>query len=162
METMKVCTNCKEERVSTDFYRQHGKYVLQCKTCLKSKISERYCKNSESINLKKKEERKLNPGLTLYYNARQRARRNNLPFDLKVSDIFVPDFCPVLGMRLEVSDKIISPNSTTLDKIVPKLGYIRGNIQVISNRANSMKHDASISDMMLFARWVLNNFEETE
>lgn len=159
---VKTCTTCNKEKKITEFYTQYGKYITQCKLCIQNKIKTRYSKNRDSINSKMKEKRKSNPRFTLYYNAKQRARRNNIPFKLDMLDIPTPEFCPILGLKLEISDKTVSPNSPTLDKIIPELGYVKGNIQVISNRANSMKNDASISELLLFAEWVFNNFKDKD
>jgi hypothetical protein len=42
-----------------------------------------------------------------------------------------------------------SPNSPSLDKIIPSKGYIKGNVWVISNRANTLKNDASLQELEL-------------
>ena len=38
------------------------------------------------------------------------------------------------------------PDSPSLDRIVPELGYVKGNIRVISNRANHLKSDATLEE----------------
>jgi hypothetical protein len=48
--------------------------------------------------------------------------------------------CPVLGIPIILGGKL-SKNSPSLDKMVPGLGYVRGNVLVISHRANTMKGD---------------------
>jgi hypothetical protein len=47
------------------------------------------------------------------------------------------------------------PDAPSLDKIDPKLGYVPGNIQVISHKANAMKWDATREELRAFAKWVL-------
>lgn len=42
-------------------------------------------------------------------------------------------------------------NSPTLDKIEPALGYVPGNIIVISGRANRLKADATIDELRAIA-----------
>lgn len=39
------------------------------------------------------------------------------------------------------------PDSPSLDRIKPELGYVKGNIRVISFKANSIKNDASIEEL---------------
>ena len=46
-------------------------------------------------------------------------------------------------------------NSPALDRIDNTKGYIRGNVWVISHRANQMKVDANIEELKLFAEWVM-------
>jgi hypothetical protein len=89
----------------------------------------------------------------LLCSARVRAKKKNIPFDIDVSDIVVPTHCPVLGipifvtMRENQETKRNLPNSPSLDRIQPKLGYVRGNVQVISWRANDLKKDATLEEL---------------
>jgi hypothetical protein len=79
----------------------------------------------------------------LLQNARQRALRYGLPFDLTLDDILVPEQCPVLGIPLRTGEGKASPYSPSLDRIDPRLGYVRGNVLVLSHRANTLKSDAT-------------------
>jgi hypothetical protein len=67
--------------------------------------------------------------------------KHGLPFDLALDDVVIPDACPVLGMKLETHRGAIGQNSPTIDRLVPSLGYVRGNVAIISNRANVLKRD---------------------
>lgn len=96
-------------------------------------------------------------------NAQYRAKRDGLPFYIKIEDVVIPEICPVLGIRLEFSPgpggRGFGDSSPSLDKIVPSLGYVPGNIRVISYRANSLKKDATADEL----RAVLDYVErETE
>jgi len=72
-------------------------------------------------------------------SARQRAHKNNIPFDLEPDDIFVPEYCPVFPeIKLKVN-KVTGDDSPSIDRLIPELGYIRGNVQIISHKANSIK-----------------------
>ncbi len=69
---------------------------------------------------------------------------------------YIPDVCPVLGISLYPgTGRGPGHNAPSLDRIVPALGYVPGNVQVISHLANSMKRDASPEQLRLFAEWVL-------
>jgi hypothetical protein len=48
--------------------------------------------------------------------------------------------------------------SPSLDRIKPELGYVPGNIQVISARANVMKNDATPEELLAFANWVYRTY----
>ena len=84
-----------------------------------------------------------------------RAKQNNVPFNLSLEDIVMPKTCPVLGIeirQLSVDDepsKGYHPNAPSLDRIIPELGYVKGNVRVISARANLLKNDATISELEL-------------
>ena len=47
----------------------------------------------------------------------------------------------------------MSDNSPTLDKFYPSNGYVKGNIQIISWRANSLKKDGSPEEWIKIAKW---------
>jgi len=91
--------------------------------------------------------------LALVRQARRRAVRKDLPFDLVAEDLLVPDYCPALGIPLfrAAGRKAQGPNSPTLDRIVPDLGYVRGNVRVISARANQIKSDATPAELLRVA-----------
>ena len=81
--------------------------------------------------------------------AKSRAKKTNLPFNLELDDIAIPDTCPLLGIKIESNNFRNSPNNPSLDKIIPEKGYIKGNVWVISNRANTLKNDASLQALEL-------------
>lgn len=91
-------------------------------------------------------------GKPLYHNVRRakmRAKRLGLPFDLDHRMIECPEFCPVLGMRLNYGGGRGHPtsDSPSLDRLQPELGYVASNVRVISYRANSIKRDATIEEV---------------
>lgn len=92
-------------------------------------------------------------------NARSRAKTKDLPFDIDGEYLrsIAPSHCPVLGMPLEWSLQRHSghmPNSPSLDRIVPERGYVKGNVWIISYRANQIKSDASHDELKLVAKAV--------
>lgn len=79
---------------------------------------------------------------------KQRAKNNGLLFDLKREDIKIPEFCPVLGLKLfQGGGKGRNPNSPSVDRVDNEKGYIKDNIRIISNRANSLKSDATVDEL---------------
>jgi glycine cleavage system aminomethyltransferase T len=64
-----------------------------------------------------------------------------------VEDIVVPECCAIFGERLVTGTETSGPWSPTLDRIIPALGYVRGNIWVISRRANAMKRYRQLAEM---------------
>ena len=88
---------------------------------------------------------------------RRFALKNNIPFDISIEDIEniwpKDNRCPITKkiFRSGIQNKRDLP---TLDKIIRQKGYIKGNIAVISHRANSLKGD--VDDFKIFQR--MSNF----
>lgn len=55
--------------------------------------------------------------------------------------------CPILGIDLIWGVGKMTPNSPSLDKIVPEKGYVKGNVAIISQKANTMKQDSTQEDL---------------
>lgn len=70
--------------------------------------------------------------------------RKGLEFNIEISDIVIPNICPILRIKLGRFDRKTAPS---LDRIDNTRGYIKGNVRVISNRANVMKGDMSLEDI---------------
>ena len=82
-------------------------------------------------------------------HAEGRARRAGIPFNLTREDLVMPDVCPVLGLPFEWGVGQMgwrNMRAPSLDKIKPQLGYISGNVRIISNRANHLKSNGTISE----------------
>lgn len=92
---------------------------------------------------------------TLLRNARGRAFKKGLNVNIVEADIVIPDVCPVLGLRLEKAVGVMQDNSPSIDRIKPALGYVRGNIRVISQRANRLKCDGTAAEMKLIYKDLL-------
>lgn len=90
-------------------------------------------------------------------HARNRAKRAGVPFDLDVSYVrsLCVTHCPALGTPLVYANiGGHKPNSASIDRIVPSGGYTRGNVMVISRRANTIKQDATAAELAEVAHWV--------
>jgi hypothetical protein len=94
--------------------------------------------------------------------AESRARRRGLEFNLTAEDIVIPDTCPVLGIPMvrQVGRPGVFTNSPTLDRIDNSRGYVKGNVWIISGRANSMKNCADPETLRAFARWIRRAYGE--
>lgn len=96
---------------------------------------------------KMREQYKNNIVNVLYFNAKRRAKKKQVPFDITKDDIDIPEYCPVLGINIEVNNSYAKASSPTIDRIIPQKGYVKGNIKVISYRANTIKNDATIDEL---------------
>jgi hypothetical protein len=92
--------------------------------------------------------------MAMLVSARRRAKLQNIPFNIELGDIIITEKCPALGIKLEVGVGAVTNNSPTLDKIIPELGYVKGNVVVISHKANTMKRDASLEEIFRLANWL--------
>lgn len=81
---------------------------------------------------------------------RHRAKKIGVDFDLSILDLEIPEFCPVLGIKLEAhKGKGPQASSPSVDRIDSTLGYVKGNIRVISNRANTLKNNMTLDESFL-------------
>lgn len=64
------------------------------------------------------------------------------------------EVCPLLNLPLTYSSppRNVPDNYATLDKIDPMLGYVEGNVQIISFKANRIKNDATLEEMQLIVK----------
>lgn len=100
----------------------------------------------------------VNREKNLYQQAKHRAKAKNILFNIDLSDVVIPKICPILGLPLKTTvdgDRDLSPS---IDRIDNTKGYIKSNIQVISCKANSMKHTATESELISFSNWVKENY----
>lgn len=86
------------------------------------------------------------PELALVERAKERARTRDLPFDLTTKDVAVPTICPALGIPLITGQKRAA-TSPSLDRIQPQLGYVAGNVRVLSDRANRLKGNLDLIEL---------------
>ncbi len=107
--------------------------------------------NREYSNARRLEHRIKNPERIMVIAAKKTAKSRGLPFDLTYKDIVIPEFCPVLGVKLERGMKSRTDASPSLDRIIPENGYVRGNIIVVSWRANFLKSDGSVDELRKIA-----------
>ncbi len=83
-----------------------------------------------------------------------RAKKSNIPFDLTIDDIVIPKRCPVLGIVLKRGEGHSCDNSPTVDRVDAKGGYIKGNVAIISRKANSLKGFATAAQHRRIAEWM--------
>lgn len=87
----------------------------------------------------------------LWLSAKRRAEAQGLPFNIERTDIVVPEFCPILGIELRPGAGKVEDHSPTLDRIIPSKGYVKGNVVVISMRANRLKSNANVDELRRIA-----------
>ena len=98
---------------------------------------------------------------TYLKNARSRARRDNVPFSLTKEYLLsiATDECPVFHTPFEwgvsgLGKGHMKDNCPTLDRILPELGYVEGNVAFISHRANRLKDNGTMQEHYDIADWI--------
>ncbi len=88
--------------------------------------------------------------------ARRRAAKKGIPFSITRADLPIPDQCPVLGLILKPSRDGAgrNDNAPSIDRIRPELGYVPGNVVVVSWRANQLKLDGTAQEFRRIANWL--------
>lgn len=175
MEEVKsrICTKCGKEKPLEEFSRnKQGKYGRRafCKEC-EHKIQnspERLARRNELRKLRRENDeyrlaRNLKDTETRHNNedsikkalvraAKARAKKKGIPFDITIEDFILPEKCPLLEIPLTVGYGSSQENSYSLDKMIPDLGYVKGNVWVISNKANMIKNNASLEELKLLVK----------
>lgn len=159
----KLCKKCNTIKLLEDFYKssysRDGR-KKECITCAKKRQASpawliwkrdyrarnlpRCRELSQQANERRRRDRPL---VSLLMAAKQRSGLKGWDFTLKVEDLGeIPDFCPVLGLRLEVQTGRATDNSPSLDRIDNTKPYEKGNIAIISKKANMLKGNGTIED----------------
>jgi hypothetical protein len=99
------------------------------------------------------------PEYFIWYRAKENAKRRKMEFDLSIDDIIIPEYCPYLNIKLStlLSDNH-NDNYYSIDRIDSTKGYIKGNVQILSLLANTMKNKATKEQLICFAENVLKSY----
>ena len=168
MERKYICIDCGKEFIINSSKDTHAKRCLLCRKShnrtyqriwkTNKRLSDPNYATRMRINWTRKKYSE-NPILfyrhRMFISAKSRALRENIPFNIKEEDILIPKKCPILNIPLtlkmpERGDKgnnIKNYDSPSLDKIIPSLGYVKGNIWVISYRANTIKNNCTFEEI---------------
>lgn len=111
---------------------------------------------------KRKRRQLENPARYMMGHIRSRAKRHGIEFSITENDIHIPEYCPILGVKLEFGDIKCFSNSPTLDRKDNSKGYVPGNVWVISHRANTMKGSSSMEELRTFCTACLVHLESGE
>ena len=161
------CNKCQSWQDKDNwYYRKNEKKTRDsmCKSCRKD-----YRKDAKALHFKKyykenrlhylelqRKWRENNVEKKLWHSCKNSAKKRNLEFDITPEDIIVPDRCPVFDVPLDTHaeanvgsgiDFSSNPYRPSVDRIDNTKGYVKGNLQVISWRANSLKKDATVTEI---------------
>ena len=165
----KVCSKCGKELPLEAFNRGNSLYGRRsfCRECehliqnspeyvarrrkniLKRRENPEYRLKANKTDAKRRHTNDNSLKLYLLRSAKQRAKVKGLSFNIDITDINLPDKCPLLGIPLKSFYGNATGNSYSIDRIDSSKGYIKGNVWVISKRANTLKGDATLEELEL-------------
>lgn len=131
-EGYRGCTKCNKVKPLSAFHKHKECYLgvnSVCKVCREPLSKTQY--QSTSIEYK------------LWTRAMSRAKRRGREFNIDISDIVVPERCPILNRPLIPNTE----DAPSLDRIDSTKGYIKGNVRVISKRANALKNNFNYEEL---------------
>lgn len=173
----KTCSQCLTTKEISLFYRNSESsdgYRANCKICQnnlndlwRSKNREKIAKTRAVYRAKPEILRsraqlakiwnRKNMESVLLTHAKKRAKTLNIEFDITKEDVVIPEFCPVLGIRLEVGMGVHHDASPSIDRMDNVAGYVKNNISVISLKANRIKSNASFDEIKKIFTWMEKN-----
>ena len=121
------CLKCQDIKALSEFHKHarcKGGYNSVCKAC--------------RVPVSKQQHAERTQQRRLFDSAKSRATKKGRDFDLVLEDIVIPKTCAVFGTPL------VNPS---IDRIDSSRGYVKGNIRVISLRANQLKSNATVHEM---------------
>ncbi len=137
----KECTKCGEVKALDEFSNKkdgkNGKRA-NCKLCV-------------AINLKTYKSKY--PKRYLLNAAKGRAKKNGIPFDLTEEDIEIPKICPIFKKPFVYTIGGRHDFTPSLDRVDNTKGYVKENVIVISWKANDLKSNATIKELIMLANF---------
>lgn len=143
----KKCRGCQEVLHFSNFTKNPAALFgldTKCRECRKPQSQIDWAKRTREQNL--------------LASAKHRAKKNGLPFNLELSDIVIPERCPVLDVPISPGPGWYAPS---VDKKIPSLGYVKGNITIMSKRANTLKNNMGLYEVEKLFKWMDANLEPT-
>lgn len=161
----KTCITCRVSRNLIAYWRDKRRpdgRLSECRECMKKR-------NTQWLRDNRTRAREINaravdtmrgrfPIRQMLTSARHRAKTCGWEFDLTEADITVPALCPVFGIPIAFAhgigaQRMIRDHSPSLDRIDNTKGYVRGNVVVVSGRANRLKSDSTADELRALARF---------
>lgn len=151
IEVVRNCHTCGEEIKKDEDTRADVKY---CSPSCRSRVQGRNFRNRhpERVKAARQKENSCAPK-RIFTRVKSRAKRRGILFDLSIEDIIIPSHCPVLGIPIKAVTPVgedgrrYKDDSPSVDRIDPVKGYVKGNIRVISQRANLLKSNAELWEL---------------
>jgi hypothetical protein len=152
------CKECNRERAMK--YHEDNKIRILAKW--KKRRIKLTCEERAIIDDKNRKWYEQTIKQRILYRAKDRAKKSNIPFNITEDDIVLPELCPLLNIPFEYGSAKSKWYTYSLDRIYPEKGYVKGNVQVITYLANTMKSSASKEELITFATNILKLFKDDD
>lgn len=161
----KVCRGCNISKSVLDFYQRITSPLgcdSICRICRNKKDKIRRNPELNRRGRVKWIEKTLkkDPSLFLWFRTKWAASAKGLDFDLSPEDLKIPEFCEVLGLRIVVKmpetggRRGAKDEAASVDRLNSSLGYVKGNVRIISNLANTIKNFGTARQHELVAAYM--------
>lgn len=165
---VKKCSKCNTEKATSEF-SAHNKspdgLSYWCNPCRAAYYRERRRKADpelrERLRMTDKraslKHRNKDPFRVMADSASVRAARSRVPFSIKANDVLVlwelcGGVCPVSGIEMSLEIAVgqgnRKPNKASLDRIIPSLGYVPGNVRLVCWAVNCMKANMTDDELL--------------
>lgn len=158
-----VCDCCGDLKPANKFslvfkFNYSGPRKSTCKKC------------SSAIAERKRRDSLWNKDIVSYLlsQARQRCSRNGTNFSIKKEDVYMPNICPVFKVDMptefrsgKTRNQMRNNFGPSLDRIDNTKGYTPDNIVVMSYRANMLKSDATLKELVMLGEWAKSELEKS-
>lgn len=159
MRAENVKQGSSDEALETLPNAQQVSYEEGCQTCGKALNTSRECEKARKkycdSNCQALGYRKTPEGWARIKIARLKssAAKRGLDFDLGYKDLLpLPSICSVIGVPLNYEAGKLVAESPSVNRIDNQKGYVRGNTEIISNKANMMLSNASKDELKAFVK----------
>jgi hypothetical protein len=150
--------NEKMNATRREYYRKNSKKIIQQQI---DGINANPVRR-KNINNYWREYTKTNYENRLLTSIKARAKKKGIDFNLDLSDLVIPEFCPKTGIKLDKHLENIGSKSynkyydtPSVDRIDNTKGYTKGNIQIVCYWYNVAKLTFTEDEMMLMCKKVV-------
>ena len=160
---LKTCASCSKDKPLEDFISKNNTRSC-CLECRRGGRAKRYRDNHKhKLKNEARTYRLKNPFHTLCSGHKSRSFRLGIPFNLTpeyLEEIYPENgLCPVLSTPLILGGTLNDNRQqlASLDRIIPHLGYTKGNVRWISYRANAIRNNATVEELKAVLAYVIAN-----
>jgi hypothetical protein len=122
-----------------------GRIRPYCRECAKDGQRARYARHKREAPFKLRCSR-----------AKSRAQFLKVPFDLTpeyLANLWT-GICPAFGIPIDHQTDRDAENAAELDRLIPALGYVQGNVAWLSRKANRIKNNVELSELETLVKWM--------
>lgn len=165
---LKLCNKCKERKERSCFTKDRNKkdgLSTLCRDCRNKYQKELRASRPDVVEgIKLRNERiyatPKGRAKSLYRAMLKRSVRydENVDFDVEfIEEKIRNGFCEVTGEEFTLDSN--EPNSPSIDRVVPDVGYIKDNVRVVTKRFNFLKREMSDLELYEICKKVVDNAE---